>query len=253
VVEVQPAEAAAVEARPTAPAAEEVERAQPVAAPVDAAAQPEVVAAASCQAPAATEAQVEALVEAAQAPAPAGDLQAEVVEVSDDSPPPGWDQWASFPTRSPEPQEGALVRRHEGHMVAGGRGHGAEASSSRASRPAQVEGAVDDPPAFADARGGAGALGRAPEPQRYARPRAERGAAGPWRPYMARLPGRPWLFVFLLSLVFACCLHVAALMGFDLWVPGARAPCPRQVGCLRPGERRGPPAPGAVQRFRRAC
>jgi hypothetical protein len=45
------------------------------------------------------------------------------------------------------------VRRHEGHMVVGGRGHGAEASSSRAGRPAQVEGAVDDPPAFADARG----------------------------------------------------------------------------------------------------
>jgi hypothetical protein len=99
------------------------------------------------------EAQVEAPVEAAQAAAPAGDLRAEVVEVSDDSPPPGWDQWASFPTRSPEPQEGALVRRHEGHMVAGDRGHGAEASSSRAGRSAQVEGVADDPPAFADARG----------------------------------------------------------------------------------------------------
>jgi hypothetical protein len=37
-------------------------------------------------------------------------------------------------------------------MVVGGRGHGAEASSSGAGRPAQVEGAVDDPPAFADAR-----------------------------------------------------------------------------------------------------
>jgi hypothetical protein len=97
---------------------------------------------------------VEALVEAAQGPVPAGGSRAEVVEVlDDDSPPPGWDQWASFPTRSPEPQEGALVRRHEGHMVAGDRGHGAEASSSRAGYPAQVEGAIDDPPAFADARG----------------------------------------------------------------------------------------------------
>jgi hypothetical protein len=38
-------------------------------------------------------------------------------------------------------------------MVAGDRGHGAEASSSRAGRPAQVEGAIDDPPVFADARG----------------------------------------------------------------------------------------------------
>jgi hypothetical protein len=139
--------------RPAAPAAEEVERAQPVAAPVDAAAQPEVVAAASCQAPAAAEARVEAPAEAAQAAAPAGDLQAEVVEVSDDSPPPGWDQWASWPTSSPVPQEGALVRRHEGHIVVGGQGHGAEASSSRAGRSAQVEGVADDPPAFADARG----------------------------------------------------------------------------------------------------
>jgi hypothetical protein len=100
------------------------------------------------------EAQVEAPVEAAQALAPTGDSRAEVVEVpDDDSPPPGWDQWASFPTRSPEPQEGALVRWHEGHMVAGDRGHGAEASSSRAGHSAQVEGVADDPPAFADARG----------------------------------------------------------------------------------------------------
>jgi hypothetical protein len=38
-------------------------------------------------------------------------------------------------------------------MVAGDRGHGAEASSSRASHPAQVEGAAGDPPTFADARG----------------------------------------------------------------------------------------------------
>jgi hypothetical protein len=38
-------------------------------------------------------------------------------------------------------------------MLAGGRGHGAEASSSRAGHYAQVEGVVDDPPAFADARG----------------------------------------------------------------------------------------------------
>jgi hypothetical protein len=75
------------------------------------------------------------------------------VEVSDDSPPPRWDQWASWPTNSPEPQEGALVRRREGHLVVGGRGHGAEALSSRAGRPAPVEGAVDDPPTFADARG----------------------------------------------------------------------------------------------------
>jgi hypothetical protein len=71
----------------------------------------------------------------------------------DDSPPPGWDQWVSFPTLSPESQKGALVRRREGHMVAGGRGHGAEASSSHAGHSAQVEGIAGDPPAFADAQG----------------------------------------------------------------------------------------------------
>jgi hypothetical protein len=76
-----------------------------------------------------------------------------VVEIpDDDSPPPGWDQWASFPTPSPQSQEGALVRRRDGHMVAGGRGHGAEASSSRAGRSAPREGRVDGPPAFADAQ-----------------------------------------------------------------------------------------------------
>jgi hypothetical protein len=37
-------------------------------------------------------------------------------------------------------------------MVAGGRGHGAEASSSRADRPAPGEGRFDGPPAFADAQ-----------------------------------------------------------------------------------------------------
>jgi hypothetical protein len=78
-----------------------------------------------------------------------------VVEIpDDDSPPPGWDQWVSFPTLSPESQEGAIVRRREGHMVAGGRGHSAEASSSRTGRSAPVEGLVGDPPAFADAQGG---------------------------------------------------------------------------------------------------
>jgi hypothetical protein len=45
------------------------------------------------------------------------------------------------------------VRRREGHMVAGCRGHGAEASSSHAGRSPQVEGVAGDPPAFADAQG----------------------------------------------------------------------------------------------------
>jgi hypothetical protein len=44
------------------------------------------------------------------------------------------------------------VRRWDGHMVAGGQGHGAEASSSRAGRSAPGEERVDEPPAFADAQ-----------------------------------------------------------------------------------------------------
>jgi hypothetical protein len=76
-----------------------------------------------------------------------------VVEIpDDDSPPPGWDQWVNFPTPSPESQEGALVRRRDGHIVAGGQGHGTEASSSRIGRSAPGEGRVDGPPAFADAQ-----------------------------------------------------------------------------------------------------
>jgi hypothetical protein len=76
-----------------------------------------------------------------------------VVEIpDDDSPPPGWDQCVSFPTPSAESQEGALVRRRDDHMVAGGRGHGVEAFSSRAGRPAPGEGRVDGPPAFTDAQ-----------------------------------------------------------------------------------------------------
>jgi hypothetical protein len=77
-----------------------------------------------------------------------------VVEIpDDDAPPPGWDQWVSFPTLSPKSQEGALVRRRDDHMVAGGRGHGTEASSSRAGHSSPVEGFAGDPPAFADAQG----------------------------------------------------------------------------------------------------
>jgi hypothetical protein len=114
----------------------------------------EAVTAAPRQAPAAMEAQAAVPAEAAQGSAPAGGSRAVVVEVPDDeSPPPGWDQWASFPTFSPGSQEGALVRWREGHMVAGGRGHGAEASSSRAGYSAQMEGIAGDSPAFADAQG----------------------------------------------------------------------------------------------------
>jgi hypothetical protein len=97
------------------------------------------------------EARSEAVVGAQQEPALAGSSRAMAVEIpDDDAPPPGWDQWVNLPMPSPEPQEGALVRRWDDHMVAGGRGHGAEASSSRAGRSASGEGRVDKPPAFTD-------------------------------------------------------------------------------------------------------
>jgi hypothetical protein len=158
VAEVQPVVAAAMEARSAAPAAATAERAvvaeEGDRAPVVAEARPEAVATAPRQAPAATEAQVEAPAEATQGPAPASGSWAFVVEVlDDDSSPPGWDQWVSFPTLSSKSQKGALVRRRDGHMVAGGRGHGAEASSSCVGHSTQVEGIAGDPPAFADAQG----------------------------------------------------------------------------------------------------
>jgi hypothetical protein len=90
---------------------------------------------------------------AQQEPAFAGSSRAMAVEIpDDDAPPPGWDQWVNLPLPSPEPQEGALVRRWDGHMVAGGRGHGVEASSSRTGRSTSGEARVDEPPAFADAQ-----------------------------------------------------------------------------------------------------
>jgi hypothetical protein len=86
-------------------------------APTIAETRPEAAAAVPREEPVATEARVEPQ----QGPAPAGDSRAVVVEIPDgDSPPPGWDQWASFATPSSESPEGALVRRRDGHMVAGG-------------------------------------------------------------------------------------------------------------------------------------
>jgi hypothetical protein len=64
-----------------------------------------------------------------QEPAFAGSSQETAVEIpDDDTPPPGWDQWGSLPAPVPEPQAGALIRRWDGHMVAGGSRHGVEAS-----------------------------------------------------------------------------------------------------------------------------
>jgi hypothetical protein len=110
VVEAQPAVSVAA-APPVAPAVE----GHPV--PAIAETRPEAAAAVPREEPVATEARVEPQ----QGPAPAGDSRAVVVEIPDgDSPPPGWDQWASFATPSSESPEGALVRRRDGHMVAGG-------------------------------------------------------------------------------------------------------------------------------------
>jgi hypothetical protein len=95
----------------------------------------------------------EAAVGTQQEPALAGSSRAVAVEIpDDDSSPPGWDEWVNLPMPSPKSQEGVLVRRWDGHMVAGGRGLGVEASSSRAARSAPGEGRVDESPAFADAQ-----------------------------------------------------------------------------------------------------
>jgi hypothetical protein len=99
--------------------------------------------------------------------------------------------------------------------------------------------------------GGAGAMGRAPEPWRRARPSVERGAADPWRPRVARLPGGAPSCAFFIILIFPCDPCSMTLTGLGLLVTGSRAPCPRQVRSLRSGERRAPPAPGAVRCLRR--
>jgi hypothetical protein len=143
-----------VEAQPAAPVAVALPAASTVEghpAPAVVETRPEATAAAPQREIATVEAREVAVLEAQQGPALTGSSRAVVVEIpDDDSPLLGWDQWVSFPTPYPESQEGALVRRWDGHMVAGGRGHGAEASSSRAGRSAPGEGRVDGPPAFAD-------------------------------------------------------------------------------------------------------
>jgi hypothetical protein len=135
----------------------------------------------------------------------------------------------SFPTLSPESQEGSLVRRREGHTVAGGRGHDAEASSSRAGRSAPVEGFAGDPLAFADAQG---------EQELWVELRNHGAALDRVLNEALRIHGGPaWRvfqvgasllvsFPFLVSVRDPCSMM---LTGFDLLVTGARAPRPRQV------------------------
>jgi hypothetical protein len=141
-----------------------------------------------------------------------------VVEIpDDDASPPGWDQWVNLPMPSPESQEGALVRRWDGHIVAGGRGHDAEASSSRAGPFASREERVDEPPAFADAqeeqqlwgelRDHGAALNRALN-------EALRIHGGPaWRVFQVK---RCCLFLLISS--FSClCLAACCLPGLICW------------------------------------
>jgi hypothetical protein len=112
-------------------------------------------------------------------------------------------------------------------MVAGGQGHGAEASSCRTGRSAPGERRVDDPPAFADAR----------EEQELWGELHDRGAAlnralnealrihgGPaWRVFQVRRR----CLLSLIFFVFARDPCSAALTGFGLLMAGARAPHPR--------------------------
>jgi hypothetical protein len=189
------------------------------------------------QEPVVMEARPEVVVEVRPGPALDGSSQAMAVEIpDDDAPPPRWDQWVNLPMPSPEPQVGALVRRWDGHMVAGGRGHGAEASSSRAGPSVPGEGRVDEPPAFADAQ----------EEQQLRRELRDHGAAlnralnealrihgGPaWRVFQVR---RHCLFSSIF-VVFVLVPRGAMLTDFDLLAAGARAPRPRQVWRLRPDE-----------------
>jgi hypothetical protein len=157
VVVAQPAAPVIVEL----PASSAAEARQALAA---AEASPEAEAAAPQQESAAVVAQPAAEVVAPpQEPALVGSSQATAVEIpDDDTPPPGWDQWGSLPTPALEPRAGALVRRWDGHMVAGGSRHDVEVSSSHAARPGssgpaagprQGQEHVDVPsPLFADAQ-----------------------------------------------------------------------------------------------------
>jgi hypothetical protein len=111
-------------------------------------------------------------------------------------------------------------------MVAGGRGYSTEASSSRASRPAPVEGPVGDPPAFADAQGEQelwGELRSHDATLDRALNEALRIHGGPaWRVF--QVGHRRVFSLFFLILVRDLC--VMTLTGLGLLVIGARAPRP---------------------------
>jgi hypothetical protein len=186
-----------------------------------------------------------------QEPALAGSSQATAVEIPDDDAlPPGWDQWGSLPAPAPEPQAGALVRRWDGHMVAGGSRHGAEASSSHAGPPGSSDPAagpglgqedVNTPsPLFTDAqeeeqlweelRGHGASLNRALN-------EALQIHGGPvWRVFQVCCRLLDCCF-FPCSVVFVFVFCGATLIGLRLLVAGVGAPRPRQVRRSRPDER----------------
>jgi hypothetical protein len=113
-------------------------------------------------------------------------------------------------------------------MVAGGRGHGAEASSSRAGRPAPGEGRVDDPPAFADVQEEQGLweeLGDHGTALNRALNEALQIHGGPaWRVFQVRR--RRLFFDFFVFTLDPCGV---TLTGFDLFAAGAQASRPQQV------------------------
>jgi hypothetical protein len=74
-------------------------------------------------------------------PVPTAVDQATVVEIPDDDAlPPGWGQWEDWPAPAPEPVVGVLVVREDGRVVPRQPTHGAEASSSRWSYVADLQG-----------------------------------------------------------------------------------------------------------------
>jgi hypothetical protein len=90
-------------------------------APADVETRPEAMAVVSQREITAAKARSEAAVGTRQEPALTGSSRAVAVEIPDNnSPPPGWDQWVNLPMPPPESQEGVLVRRWDGHKVAGG-------------------------------------------------------------------------------------------------------------------------------------
>jgi hypothetical protein len=116
-------------------------------------------------------------------------------------------------------------------MVAGGRGHGAEASSSRAGRPAPGEGRVDGPPAFADAHEEQGLWEELRDHGTALNLVLNEALRIHGGPAFARLSGEAPLFISFDLVVFTFVPSGATLTGFGLLAAGARASHPQQVWC----------------------